>query len=59
MRFVSPTPLTLCSLSTYALQNDDTALTIACKQSEVAVVSLLLKAGANPNTCNKVVVEST
>ena len=39
-----------------SLQDDDTALLVACQSNDVDVVtvSTLLTAGANPNVCNKV-----
>ena len=36
------------------LQGNNTALTYACLVNDLAMVSILLKAGAYPNTCNKV-----
>ena len=36
------------------LQGNNTALTVACMVNDLAMVSILLKAGAYPNTCNKV-----
>ena len=36
------------------LQGNNTALTFACLVNDLSMVSILLKAGAHPNTCNKV-----
>ena len=43
---------------TLKLQDDDTALTVACRGNDFTTVSILLKAGANPNVCNKVTIKS-
>ena len=40
-------------------QTDDTALTLACQRCELAIVSVLLKYGANPTVCNKVLISCT
>ena len=36
------------------LQDNHTALAAACMNNDLATISILLKAGAYPNTCNKV-----
>ena len=40
-------------------QVHDTALIVACQKNDLATVSVLLKAGASPNVCNKVAVSSS
>ena len=42
---------------TLKLQDDDTALTVACRGNDFTTVSILLKVGANPNVCNKVTIK--
>ena len=36
------------------LQNNNAVLIVACAKNDLAMISLLIKAGAYPNTCNKV-----
>ena len=44
---------TLCMV--FTKQDNDTALIFACQEDNLTTASVLLKAGAYPNICNKVI----
>ena len=48
---------TLCMV--FTKQDNDTALIIACQEENLTTASILLKAGAYPNICNKVTCKLT